>query len=215
MNGLVTIEPLKQAFNWKSHGENIAANLNQGFKIYYTTDGTEPDATSNEYTAPFHMDKGELKAISILNQQKGALHQEQLGFIKQGWKLLAASSEEQKQTASAAFDENPDTYWTSKESTEPHFIAIDLGKTNTLNGFAYTPQKQHAKGMIEKGVIKISNDGINWEIVENFRFGNLINDPVKRYHYFKKPAEARYVRIEAIEIAANGKVATAAEIDLF
>lgn len=215
VNGLVTIEPLKQAFNWKSHGENTAANLNQGFKIYYTTDGTEPDVTSNEYTVPFRMDKGELKAISILNQQKGALHQEQLGFIKQGWKLLAASSEEQKQAASATFDENPDTYWTSKEGTEPPFIAIDLGKTNTLNGFAYTPQKQHAKGMIEKGVIKISNDGINWEIVENFIFGNLINDPVKRYHYFKKPVTSRYVRMEAIEIAANGKVATVAEIDLF
>lgn len=214
VNGLMTIEPLEQAFNWKSHGENIAANLNKGFKIYYTTDGAEPNATSNEYTAPFRMDQGVLKAISILNQQKGALQQEQIGFIKQGWKLLAASSEEQKQAAITAFDDNPDTYWMSKENG-PHFITIDLGKTHTLNGFAYTPQKQHAKGMMERGVIKISDDGVNWKVAENFVFGNLINDPVKRYHYFKKPFTSRYIRVEATEIAANGKVAAAAEIDLF
>ncbi|MDE5677273.1 MAG: alpha-L-fucosidase [Phocaeicola sp.] len=212
--GKVTIEPLKQEFNWKAHGENIANNLNAGFKIYYTTDGTEPDENSSVYTAPFQMDKGELKAVSILNHQKGAVLHEQMGLVKKNWKLLAASSEATKSEATKAFDANPRTYWMSEEKA-PHFIAIDLGQTESLNGFAYTPQKEHAKGMMAKGNIQVSTDGKNWQKIEEFEFGNLINDPTKRFHYFNKEVKTRYIRIEATEIAANGKIVSIAEIDLF
>ena len=65
-----------------------------------------------------------------------------------------------------------------------------------------------------KGVIKVSEDGKNWKEVERFEFGNLINDPSKRYHYFKKPVSTRYVRVEATEIAAGGKEVSMAELDL-
>lgn len=83
-----------------------------------------------------------------------------------------------------------------------------------MNGFAYTPQTRNSEGMMAKGILKVSDDGKNWKGVESFEFGNLINDPTKRYHYFKKPVSARYVRIEATEIAANGKVVAIAELDL-
>lgn len=215
INGLVTIEPLQHDFGWKSHGENATGNLNAGYKIYYTTDGKEPDATAIEYTSPFKMDKGELKAVSILNGVNGAVSAERMGLIKQGWKLLAASNTNKKNAATLAFDANPSTYWLSDQGTGPHFIAIDLGEKQTLNGFAYTPQTHNAEGMIAKGVIKISDNGKEWKEADSFEFGNLINDPVKRSHYLKTAVTARYVRIEATEIAANSKVATAAEIDLF
>lgn len=214
LDGLVTIEPLQQEFNWKAHGEDIAQNLNAGFKIYYTTDGTEPNETSTVYTVPFKMGKGELKAVSVLNHQKGALLHESLGLIKEGWKLLSTSSETPKHNAVKAFDANANTYWMSEEKAL-HFIAIDLGQTQTLTGFAYTPQKEHSKGMMAKGRILTSNDGKSWKKAEEFEFGNLINDPTKRFHYFKNAVKTRYVRIEATEIAANGKVVAIAEIDLF
>lgn len=188
MDGMLTIKPLQQEFNWKAHGEDISQNLNAGFKIYYTTDGTAPSENSTLYTAPFMMNNGKLKAVAILNTQKGAVYEEQTGLIKKGWKL---------------------------SSEGPHFISIDLGQAESLSGFAYTPQKSDSKGMVAKGTIQISNDGQNWEKLEDFEFGNLINDPTKRYHYFKQPAKARYVSIRANEIAANGEVATIAEIDLF
>ena len=160
------------------------------------------------------MDKGELKAVSILNGRKGAVMQEQVGLVKKGWKLLSASSETPKQEANKAFDDDTRSYWRSEEGTA-HSIAIDLGQTETLNGFAYTPQKDNSEGMIAKGNILTSNDGKNWTKAEGFEFGNLINDPTKRFHYFKTPVKARYVKIEAAEIAANGKNAAIAEIDLF
>lgn len=215
INGLVTIEPLEQGFNWKAHGENIAQNLNAGFKIYYTTNGAEPDATSTEYKAPFAMGVGELKAVSILNTLKGTVLQEQLGYVKKEWKLLEVSSENEKRKAVAAFDANPDTYWMSSEGALNPFIALDLGAKQPLNGFAYTPQKQHTKGMMAKGVVKISDDGKTWQQVEGFEFGNLINDPEKRYHYFKTAVTARYLRIEVTESTANDNMASVAELDIF
>ena len=214
LDGFVTITPLQQEFGWKAHGEDIAGNLNAGFKIHYTTDGTEPDESSPVYTAPFKMGKGELKAISILNGRKGAVMQEQVGLVKKGWKLLSTSSETPKQGANKAFDDDTRSYWRSGEGTA-HSIAIDLGQTETLSGFAYTPQKDNSEGMIAKGNILTSNDGKNWTKAEEFEFGNLINDPTKRFHYFKAPVKARYVKIETAEIAANGKNAAIAEIDLF
>lgn len=214
VNGLVTIEPKLQDFGWNPHGQNAAGNLNAGYKIYYTTDGKEPDETASEYKEPVKMNRGELKAVAILKGEKGAVHSERLGLTKKDWKLVGKSSETDRNPATAAFDAKSRTYWRSQEGKCPFYIAIDLGAAQTLNGFAYTPQTRNSEGMMAKGVIKVSDDGKNWKEAERFEFGNLINDPTKRYHYFKNPVTARYVRIEATEIAANGKVVTIAELDL-
>lgn len=215
LDGMVTIAPKPQDFGWKAHGEDVAKNLNAGYKIYYTTNGQAPTASATEYTAPFNMANGEIKAVAILNEETGAVSQERLGLIKKNWKLLSASSENAKHKAVAAFDENPKTYWASTPAQAPASIAIDLGKKETLNGFAYTPQKENSKGMIAKGIIWISNDGKTWKKADTFEFGNLINDPEKRFHFFKAPVNAQFVKIEATDTAANGDYATAAELDLF
>ncbi len=214
LEGLVTIEPMKQAFNWNAYDHDIARNLNAGFTIHYTTDGSEPTGQSPLYTAPFPLSKGEVKAIAVLNGEKGALMSEQVGLAKKGWKVLNVSSEAQKYEAAKAIDADPQTYWMSAEQAS-HFLEIDLGKTEELKGFAYTPQKVHAQGMMAKGHLLTSADGKNWQVAETFEFGNLINDPTRRFHYFKQPVKTRYVRIEASEIAANGKVVSISEVDLF
>ena len=215
VKGLVSIEPAKKYFYWNFTGQNSEANLNQGYRIFYTTDGKEPNVTSMEYKEPFFMENAELKAISILNGKKGALYEEQFGLVKQDWKIYNASSETSKHSAKNVMDENPDTYWMSEEGAEMHFISIDLGKKEQLKGFAYIPQRQNARGMLEKGIFKISDDGQSWREIESFEFGNLINDPTKRSHYFKNAVTARYIRIEVTKIAADGNVVTMAESDLF
>lgn len=214
VNGLVTIEPKLHDFGWKPHGQNAVGNLNAGYTIYYTTDGEEPGETSAEYKEPIRIDRGELKAVAVLKGEKGAVHSERLGLPKAGWKLLEASSETEQNPATAAFDAEQATYWKSKEGSVPFYVAVDLGRTQILNGFAYTPQTHDSDGMMAKGTIKVSDDGKNWKEVENFEFGNLINDPTKRSHFFKKPVSTRYIRVEATEIAANGKVVAIAELDL-
>ena len=214
-DGLVAIEPAQQDFNWNLTSQNSEKNLNQGYKIYYTTDGTEPNSSSKEYKEPFLMENGELKAISTLNGEYGPVCHERVGIVKKDWTLLAVSSENARRKAVNVFDENPRTYWISSEESGKNFISIDLGKAQTINSFAYTPQKTNADGMIEKGVFKISDDGKTWRESSVFEFGNLINDPTKRYHNFKTPVTTRYIRIEAITIAGDGNTMSIAELDLF
>lgn len=212
--GMVTIQPVQHEFNWNAHGENIASNLNAGYKIYYTTDGTEPTDKSAQYQEPFKMDAGRLKAVAILNNLTGTVHTERYGFIKKEWKLLQASSESEKHAAVLAFDEKPETYWSTKASGK-HYLAVDLSRTQTITGIAYTPQKENAEGMISKGVVQVSNDGKTWKEAGRFTFGNLINDPTKRYNYLPASVKARYLRIDVSEIAAGKNEASIAELDIF
>lgn len=191
VNGLVTIEPQLQDFGWKSHGENAASNLNAGYKIYYTIDGTEPTEESTEYKEPVKLDRCELKAVAVLHGEKGTMSAERLGLIKKDWKLLE-----------------------TKGNSNLPYLAIDLGSNLELNGFAYKPQSGKGfKRGVAKGVVKVSDDGQNWKTLENFEFGNLVNDPSKRYHYFKKATSARYVRIDITEMAQEGEL-TIADFDL-
>ncbi len=189
MDGKVTIKPKLQDFEWKSHGQNAAENLNVGYKIYYTTNGTEPNETSTEYKEPIVLDRCELKAIAVLHNEKGTVASERLGLIKKDWKL-------------------------SEVNGNPLYLIIDLGKDQGLSGLAYTPQADKSfKGGVTKIVVKVSNDGKQWKTVESVEFGNLVNDPTKRFHYFKETIPARYVRIEPTVMAQEGKL-TLDNIDL-
>ncbi|NBA84787.1 alpha-1,3/4-fucosidase [Emticicia sp. CRIBPO] len=213
-NGLVSIEPLQPAFNWNPNGENASKNINTGYEVYYTTDGSKPGKNSLKYKAPFNMGPGKIRAISFSKNVSGEESATTLGILKEDWKLLGSSSEIKRRPASAAFDENPKSYWQSAEE-EAHFISLDLGKNYDLTGFAYTPQNHHGEGMMAKGIIKVSADGKTWQDAETFEFGNLVNDPSKRNHYFKKTHNTRYIRIDSAEIAAKGKTLAIAELDFF
>ena len=214
LSGNVSIEPKVQNFKWNQYGENASKNLSQGYTIYYTTDGSTPTTSSTPYTKPFKMENGEVKAFAVLNEMEGAMQSDRFGWIKQDWKLVSASSEADNHQAALAFDEQPYSYWLSKPGKNQS-IVIDLGVSRELKGFSYTPQTVNAEGMMEKGVFYISADGKNWKKVEDFEFGNLINDPTKRQHYFLQPVSARFVKIEATRIAARGQVVAIAELDLF
>lgn len=212
-SGMITLRPSQNAFGWKSHGQNIAENLNRGMKIVYTTDGSAPTASSQVYTESFQMKRGKLQAMAVLNGENGPLLQETIGLPKENWKSAGVSGQTDENPLTAAFDENPLTYWLAGENT-PAFMIINLSDVCRINGFAYTPVPQRKDGMMAKGIVKVSSDGRNWTTVETFEFGNLINDPTKRYHYFKQPVSAQYLRIEVTELAGNGKQAAVAEIDV-
>lgn len=215
LDGQLTIEPLQPDFNWKRHGENSINNLNAGYTIHYTLDGSNPTSSSPVYQGPLQVDNQEVRAMSVLGKEQGPVYKEQLGYIKKNWKVVAASSEDGAHKANLAFDENPATYWQTQKTVGERNLTIDLGAVKTIQGLAYTPQKANKEGMFERGRILISEDNKNWNKAEEFTFGNLINDPVKRYHNFKSPLKARYIKIEMIEAANKSDYASIAEIDFF
>ncbi|SDM19546.1 alpha-L-fucosidase [Kriegella aquimaris] len=218
VDGEVTIQPKKESFawhSWKPDAANISKNLNGGFEVRYTTDGSEPNENSMLFEVPFRINSGEVKAIATHGDELGSVASTTFGIVKKGWKVLATDSTAEKSEAGFAIDANTDTYWSSAANSKPHFIALDLGEEHVLKGFAYTPQTESASGMIEKGVIQTSTNGKSWRTVETFEFGNLINDPTARTHNFKNTVMTRYVRIEAKVIAGGGDTAAIAELDFF
>lgn len=214
LQGMVTIAPKMHDFGWKPHGENPLANLDSGLQIHYTTDGTEPNATSQLYEQPFSLASGEVKAVAVVNGELGSTVSNEFGIVKKDWKSIKADSFSGENREELSFDANPSTYWQSGPKGKPHYLNLDLGKEYKIKGFTYTPQHDHSEGMIENGMIKTSKDGESWQVLESFTFGNLINDPVKRTHYFKNPVSTRYIRIEATNIAGGGKTAAIAELGI-
>jgi len=216
VNGMVSLEPMKHQFMWKSHGINVMDNLNKNLEIRYTVDGFQPSINSTLYTGPFPLKSGELRVIAFDNEQAGAETSDRFGILKNSWTLKGVSSKQGKNDGGKAFDGDPNTFWESQEKTRhPQYISIDLGTLITLNGFAYTPQTINKEGMIEKGWILISENGKKWEEIESFEFGNLINDPTKRNWNFKSPVETRFIRIRSERGAGGSNVASIAELDFY
>ena len=211
--GMVTIAPLQSVFNWNLTGENAAENLNAGYEIFYTLDGTEPNRHSTKYEEPIQVINNELKAVSFLHEIQGAVECETFGITKKEWEPASVSSQQERRPATAAFDANPATYWQSEEKPTPHFIAIDLGSEQKLKALVYTPQIFYPGGMMAKGDIQVSSDGKRWNKVDSFEFGNLVNDPSKRTHRFASPVTTRYVRVVTTQIEGEGNHVAIAEFD--
>ncbi|MCI9607274.1 MAG: alpha-1,3/4-fucosidase [Muribaculaceae bacterium] len=212
--GMVTIAPRTSGFGWKAGNYNAAENLSAGYKVYYTTDGSTPTVHSKEYTAPFAAAPAVVKAVAVLHGENGPVAEQRTGLPKAAWKVAGIVASQPGHEAEKAFDASNSTYWVS-DTTGTKALAIDLGAKNKLTGFAYTPQTAGPQGMIAKGVVEVSNDGKKWKKVEEFEFGNLVNDPSTRYHFFAKPVDARFVRVTPVELAGGSKVAAIAEIDIF
>ena len=167
--GLVVIEGLKQDFKWNAYQQDVARNLSAGYKIYYTTDGSQPTEQSAEYKAPFAHKHGEVKAIAVLNGQVGEVCQALIGYEKKGWQITAPQS---------------------------NAVVIRLAEACELSGLSYIPLQKEVQQIV-KGTMKVSDDGKTWRTLESFEFGNLKNDPTRRYHHFKQPVRAAFVRIDA------------------
>ncbi len=185
--GRIAIAPKQQDFGWKPHGQNAVENLNAGFRIFYTTDGSEPTEEATEYTGPFLTDGGRVKAVAVLNGERGSVADAHIGLPKASWKVL-------KQTATD--------------------MVIDLGEEHVLNGIAYRPSTASGRALMTKGVVQSSRDGRTWDKVGAFEFGNLLNDPTKRYWYFPHSCVARYLHVHASEVSGEGTCLTMEDVDV-
>lgn len=210
-NGQVSITPKKQQFDWKVYGEGQTEDVKANYDIYYTNDGSEPVINSMKYNQPFEKQQGTIKAIAISKGQKGSIETATVGIAKNNWKVIGTKNSPKNHPVEAAFDANPKTFWQSADKE----LTLDLGRTYTISGIAYTPQTVYNGGMMSKGLIETSTDGKNWVKADTFDFGNLINDPSKRMHYLKQAVTTRYIRITASEITGQDQSLAIAELDVF
>lgn len=211
--GQVSIAPVQKAFNWKPHGENAAQNINSGISIRYTTDGSEPTEDSELYDGPFAFKGGEVKAISVLNGEKGTLSSAVFGIVKANWTVWPQATNKADSTGFRAFDGRFQTAFTSTGGAGNRKLSIDLGANYTIRAFSYTPPTNSKDGLLQKGQLMVSTDGKTWETAGVFEFGNIINDPSTRTFHLPAAKQARYVKLEAIQTSGQGAELRVAEVD--
>ncbi len=153
LEGMVNIEAMQHDFGWKAHGVDYSKNLNGGFVIHFTRDGSEPTLESPLYESPFFLQSGLVKSCAFSNGTRGSIKEVELGILKNKWRAKASHSGNNK--SSLAIDANVETYWISN-SSKPELV-IDFGKQETIKGMKYTPPTSIQEGLLEKGKLLISN----------------------------------------------------------
>jgi large repetitive protein len=136
-----------------------------------------------------------------------------------GWQLLSVSSEEttgENGRATNAFDSNPNTIWHSTWDSylalPPHEIRIDLGKSESIQGFRYLPRQDGLSyGNFGRYEFHVSSDGSNWG--SPVASGSFVNDQTEKEVFF--PAtNGRYILLRAFEDASGGVSCSMAELNL-
>jgi VCBS repeat-containing protein len=136
-----------------------------------------------------------------------------------GWRLVSASSQEtigEDGRAILSIDGDPDTFWHSQWSgsvaAPPHEIRIDLGKSESIQGFRYLPRQDGGdNGNIGRYEFHVSGDGINWG--SPVASGNFANDPAEKEVLFTATS-GRYILLRAFEDAGGNAFCCVAELRL-
>ncbi|AWG26739.1 family 43 glycosylhydrolase [Flavobacterium kingsejongi] len=134
-----------------------------------------------------------------------------------GWMLLNYNKPIQVSSVLGGFnanfanDEDIKTYWSAKTGAKGEYIISDLGEKSTINAIQLNYADQDAELMGKpshttghKYVISISDDGKNWKkLVDKSKNDN---DVPHDYIELERPAQARFVKLENIEMP-TGKFA--------
>jgi len=127
------------------------------------------------------------------------------------WKLISATSEQTDEgPANNAIDNNPETYWHTRYDPNPtkvpHELIIDLGKTQSLNGFSYLARQDGGvNGRVKDFEIYVSDDQTNWD--DPALKGTLQNSMNEQRLLFPKTTTGRYLKFKALT-EVNGNVWT-------
>jgi alpha-L-fucosidase len=204
-------------------GKNGMVNINCKTvdpKIYYTLDGTEPNAQSALFSFPLKLKKGGIvKAIAMLDSgEQSEIVYESFDVCPEKWSIHSKDSFHEAFPAENAIDGNPNTMWHTDwgpgKTAHPHKLEINLGEELILKGFTYTPRTDNNLiGVITKYNFYFSEDGLVWKkIIANGEFSNIRNNPVKQEVRFNRSVKTRFIGIEALGSVDNKAYTSVNEI---
>jgi alpha-L-fucosidase len=185
------------------------------YDIYYDLNGIG----YQKYSSPVTLPKGgkiEAYAIDKSGNYKSEVISKEFGISKEKWTIATVSSENSDGPAKSALDADPFTRWVSKESSDNHFITINLGEEVMISGFSYLPCKRGCDGIIYEYEFYTSRDGKKWnKPVSNGEFSNIENNPIEQIIKFDTPVAASFFKLVAKSTLNESKRASAAEIEIF
>ncbi len=185
----------------------------------YTVDGSEPTAESTRFTEPFvFAQPGEIRAKAFV--QDDSVESEtvtaEFDVPKARWSIETSCGSGKWNPAINAIDGSPDSFWASdRESGKlPCDVTIDLGETLSLKGFTYLPRQDgRSQSSISHYRVAASRDGRTWTaIVRTGEFSNISNNPVLQKVRFRRPVEARWLRLTGLDNAGSEGGISVAEL---
>lgn len=115
-------------------------------------------------------------------------------------------------SAKLAFDNNPDTMWSSEKNSA--HIVVDMKQQHEISSFAYLPRQDGKTiAMTSRYRVDLSTDGKTWSKVAEGEFGNLRANPVEQVITIE-PRKARYFRFTSTA-ALDATGSSAAEIKIY
>lgn len=182
--------------------------------IYYTLDGTEPDATSARYEGAISIDKNiTLKAVAIRDGEKGRLLSETFAFNKATGHAIQVLS---MVNAHYAFNggatlvdglQGLDTNYKTgrwigfnRGSME---VVIDLGSEKEITSVGFNTCVEKGSWIFDtRGVVvSTSCDGENYTVVHEVELPAMTEEQpnqIYKHNYTFDPVTARYVRVMAL-----------------
>lgn len=122
-------------------------------------------------------------------------------YPKTNWSIAGFSSEETNNSRLAIrlIDDTLTTYWITRYSTNPtnypdHWISVDMGDTNKVDGFIISQKSGDRK--IKELAIQVSNDNSTWDSLGVFTLNNI--DLLKQYVSLPARKQGRYFKLVPI-----------------
>lgn len=190
------------------------------YQLRYTTDGSVPSVSSPLYTGPFTFAReGAVRAVAFdKDGRKGEEAVRTFDACKRNWRILTADGQPYA-AAGALVDDDDQTFWRSPSQDKdaafrPQSLVIDLGETQEVKGFSYTPRQDNSsEGVIDRLALMASEDGKNWTPVYEDFIPNIRQAPVYRSFRLKTPVSCRYLKLTALRVL-EGNYATGAEFGI-
>jgi alpha-L-fucosidase len=195
-------------------GEIIITPADAESAVYYTLDGSLPTADSKRYTGPFQTEgKVQVSAIAYepASGKSSPVCHEEFDLPRKDWRIVGISD----RRADAILDGDPSTAWHQRRNARlPVDLVIDLGKEQNLVGFRYFPdQGLWGPGIITDYQFYVSNDNVEWKLVDEGEFSNIKNNPLWQTKKFA-PEKARYIKLRALKNTENNSNIGYAEVDV-
>ena len=190
------------------------------YQLRYTTDGSVPSVSSPLYTGPFTFAReGAVRAVAFdKDGRKGEEAVRTFDACKRNWRILTADGQPYA-AAGALVDDDDQIFWRSPSQDKdaafrPQSLVIDLGETQVVKGFSYTPRQDNSsEGVIDRLALMASEDGKNWTPVYEDFIPNIRQAPVYRSFRLKTPVSCRYLKLTALRVL-EGNYATGAEFGI-
>lgn len=94
-------------------------------------------------------------------------------YDRTAWSIFDFDTEEpaegdaNKGTAVAVLDGENTTFWSTQltggEAPMPHWLAVDMGSSQTVHGLSFVGRQSDNNGKPKDVFVFVSEDGVNWE----------------------------------------------------